>query len=171
MVSKSLIKNELLSGCDPATAVDRVNQQLCERNSSQMFVTVWLAVLDISTGKGLACNAGHEHPALRRTGGDFELVKYRHGMFVGISKKAKYQNREFTLQPGDSIFVYTDGVPEATDENEKQYGTERMINVLNAVKDEPQEGILKTMRQDLFAYMDKVDQFDDITMLGLKYTP
>jgi len=98
-------------------------------------------------------------------------VKRKHSVALAVMEGMSFAEYELDLMPGDSIFVYTDGVPEATDENEKQYGTERMINVLNAVKDEPQEGILKTMRQDLFAYMDKVDQFDDITMLGLKYTP
>ncbi len=169
MVSKSLIKNELLSGCDPATALERVNQQLCERNSSQMFVTVWLAVLDISTGKGLACNAGHEHPALRRTGGDFELVKYRHGMFVGISKKAKYQNREFTLQPGDSIFVYTDGVPEATAADREMFGEERLAVALNTCVGCGPEEILRRVKSAVDAFVGDAEQFDDLTMLCLEY--
>ena len=169
MVSKSLIKNELLSGCDPAEAMTRVNQQLCERNSSQMFVTVWLAVVELSTGKGLACNAGHEHPALRRAGGDFELLKYKHGMFVGISGKAKYQNREFELHPGDSIFVYTDGIPEATAAGKEMFGEERLVSSLNACPDCRPEEMIRWVKNSVDTFVGDAEQFDDLTMLCLEY--
>ena len=169
MVSKSLIKNELLSGCDPAAALTRVNRQLCERNSSQMFVTVWLAVVELSTGKGLACNAGHEHPALRRAGGDFELLKYKHGMFVGISGKAKYQNREFELHPGDSIFVYTDGIPEATAADKEMFGEERLVSSLNTRPDCRPEEMIRWVKNSVDTFVGDAEQFDDLTMLCLEY--
>ena len=98
-----------MTGCDPATALKQVNLQLSEHNSSAMFVTVWLTVLEISTGKGMVCNAGHENPCIRRADGEFELLEYSHDMFVGGMKKAKYRNREFELHPGDCLFVYTHG--------------------------------------------------------------
>lgn len=169
MVSKSLIKNELLSGCDPAAALTRVNRQLCERNSSQMFVTVWLAVVELSTGKGLACNAGHEHPALRRAGEDFELLKYRHGMFVGISGKAKYQNREFELHPGDSIFVYTDGIPEATAADNEMFGEGRLVSSLNTCPDYSPEEMIQWVKSSVDSFVGDAEQFDDLTMLCLEY--
>ena len=169
MVSKSLIKNELLSGCDPAAALARVNRQLCERNSSQMFVTVWLAVVELSTGKGLACNAGHEHPALRRAGGDFELLKYKHGIFVGISGKAKYQNREFELHPGDSIFVYTDGIPEATAADKEMFGEERLVSSLNTRPDCRPEEMIRWVKNSVDTFVGDAEQFDDLTMLCLEY--
>ena len=114
MTSKTMIKNYLMTGCDPAQALKHVNDQLSKSNKTMTFVTVWLAVLEISTGKGLACNAGHEKPALRRSGGEYELLEYSHNMPVGGLKRAQYQNREFEMNPGDSLLVFTDGVPEAT---------------------------------------------------------
>ena len=170
MVSKTLIKNQLMSGCDPATAVDRVNQQLCERNSSMMFVTVWTAVLEISTGKGVACNAGHENPGIRRGGGDFELLKYKHGMFIGVNKKAKYEAREFELGPGDCIFVYTDGVPEATDAAGKMFGEERLTETLNVDPDAVPEELIRRMYDSVNRFVAGAPQFDDTTMLCLKYS-
>ena len=169
MVSKTLIKNELLNGCDPATALERVNEQLRERNTSMMFVTVWLAVLEVSTGKGLACNAGHEHPALQRAGGDFELLIYDHDRLVGVRRNNKYHNREFDLRPGDCLFVYTDGVPEATAASREMYGTERLTSALNTCKDCSPEEILSTVKSDVDAFVGDAEQFDDLTMLCIRY--
>ena len=169
MVSKTLIKNELLNGCDPAAALDRVNAQLREQNSSMMFVTVWLAVVEISTGKGLACNAGHEHPGLRRAGGDFGLVKYPHGVFVGVSEKARFTNREFELHPGDRVFVYTDGVPEATADSGEMFGEERLEAALNTCADGSPEEILRAVKGAVDEFVGEAEQFDDLTMLCLEY--
>ena len=170
MVSKTLINRQLMSGCDPATAMENVNLQLCERNEARMFVTVWAAVLEISTGKGMACNAGHEDPALRRSGGEFQLLKYKHGMFAGVSKKAKYQNREFELRPGDSVFVFTDGVPEANAGSGEMFGTKRLTEALNSCADDSSpEEILRTVRSSVDAFVGDARQFDDLTMMCLKY--
>ena len=169
MRSKSLIKNQIMDGFSPAEAVERVNLQLCEHNDSQMFVTVWLAVLEISTGKGLACNAGHENPGIRRSGGAFELLKYKHGMLVGISTKAKYRNREFELRPGDSIFVYTDGVPEARNTEDEMFREERLAAVLNQNPDSAPEELIRRMHEAVDQFADGAEQFDDITMLCVEY--
>ena len=169
MVAKTLIKNQLMSGCNPAEALEHVSQQLYERNSSMMFVTVWLAVLQISTGRGTACNAGHEDPAVRRAGGDFELLKYKHGMVIGISKKSKYQNREFELHHGDCLLVYTDGVPEATNAALDMFGTERLTDTLNQDANGKPEELIHRVRAAVDRFADGTPQFDDITMLCLKY--
>ena len=169
MISKTLLKNQLMSGCDPATALERVNDQLYERNSSMMFVTVWLAVLEISTGKGIAANAGHENPALRRSGKDFEMLKYKHGMVVGVRKSAQYENREFELSPGDTIFVYTDGVPEATNDDMKLFGEERLLKTLNRDADAAPTELCRRMLKAVDDYAGDAPQFDDITMLSIKY--
>ena len=158
-----------MSGCDPATALKNVNIQLCERNSTMMFVTVWLAVLDISTGKGLACNAGHENPCLRSGGGEFEALKYKHGFIVGVNKDAQYQNREFELKSGDSIFVYTDGVTEAANGNKELFGEEQVLKTLNQDADGEPEALIQRMREAVDGFADGAPQFDDITMLCLKY--
>ena len=165
MASKTLIRNELMTGCDPATALERVNLRLCERNRSGMFVTVWLAVLEISTGKGMACNAGHEHPGIRRAGGEFELLRYPHSMFVGGLKRAKYQNREFELRSGDCVFVYTDGVTEAANAAEDMFGEERLVDALNQDKDAGPEELVQIVKESVSKFSGDAPQFDDITML------
>ena len=169
MVSKSLIRNQLMAGCDPASALERANQQLCEGNESRMFVTVWLAVVEISTGRGIACNAGHENPGLRRAGGDFELLKYPHDRFVGPWRKACYHNREFELQAGDCIFVYTDGVPEASNEEGELFGEARLAETLNQCTNEEPETLIRHVHDAVNRFADNAEQFDDITMLCFKY--
>lgn len=169
MVSKTLIKNQLMSGCDPAKALTNVNLQLCERNSSMMFVTVWLAVLEISTGKGLVCNAGHENPCVRRAAGTFEEIRYKHDIVVGISKRAKYNNREFQLSPGDSLFVYTDGVTEATNPALELFGEAHLIETLNLAEAEKPSEVIYFVRSALERFAGGSPQSDDITMLCFKY--
>lgn len=165
MASRTVIRNELMGGCDPATALQRANLQLCEHNDSGMFVTVWLGVVEISTGKGLACNAGHEKPCLRRAGGDFELLEYRHSLFVGVFERAKYRNHEFQLNPGDCLFVYTDGVPEANDSSENMFGEQRMLDALNQRPDATPEELIGTVHEAVRQFRGDAPQFDDITML------
>ena len=169
MASKTLIRNELMAGCDPATALERVNLQLCERNPSKMFVTVWLAVLELSTGKGLACNAGHENPCIRRAGGAFELLKYRHDVFVGGLKRAKYRNRAFELHPGDCVFVYTDGVPEATNAVKAMFRAELLIDTLNRDANASPEELIRRVHEAVKLFTGHAPQFDDMTMLCCEY--
>ena len=170
MVSRVLIKSGLQNGKDPAETLKSVNNQLCEGNDADFFVTVWLAVLEISTGKGVAANAGHEHPALRRADGEYELVIYKHGMPVGVIRDLPYKEHEFQLQPGDSFFVYTDGVAEATDANKEMYGTDRMLKALNQDPDAPPEQALATVARDIDRFVAGAEQFDDITMLCFRYS-
>ncbi|MBQ7173940.1 MAG: PP2C family protein-serine/threonine phosphatase [Lachnospiraceae bacterium] len=169
MVSKTLVKNQLMSGADPAAALERVNLQLYERNSSMMFVSVWAAVLEISTGRGLSCNAGHENPGLRREGRGFELLKYRHGMVLGATRDATYENREFELRPGDCVFVYTDGVPEAANTTNVLFGTDRLQKTLNEDAGAAPEELIRRVHAAVSAFADSAPQFDDITMLCVKY--
>ena len=169
MVSKTLIRNELMTGCDPATALTRVNLQLRERNTSAMFVTVWLAVVELSTGKGVACNAGHENPGVRRAGGEFELLDYPHDLFVGALKKAKYRNRPFELHPGDCVFVYTDGVPEATNAVGAMFREESLTETLNKNPDAGPEELIRRVHEAVDQFVGDAPQFDDITMLCYKY--
>ena len=169
MVSRTLIKNQLMSGCDPAAALERVNLQLCERNSSMMFVTVWLGILELSTGKGCAVNAGHENPGVRRADGSFELLKYKHNICIGATKRAKYQNREFELHAGDCIFVYTDGVPEANNASDALFGPDRLLETLNQDPDAAPDELIHRVHGAVDQFADGAAQFDDITMLCLKY--
>ena len=170
MVSRLLIRNRLQSGESPSMALANVNDQLMEGNEAEMFVTVWLAVLEISTGKGVVSNAGHEHPVLRRADGQYELVKYRHSPAVAIFPDMAYEEHTFELHPGDSIFVYTDGVVEASNENEELFGTKRLLEALNKEPGAAPEQILHNVRDDIIAFVDEAEQFDDVTMMCLQYS-
>ena len=170
MVAMALIRTQLMnSDNDPAEALEKVNRQLCERNDSMQFVTVWLAVIELSTGKGVACNAGHEKPAFRRTREAFEMLEYKHNMAVGAYKGARYQTREFEMRPGDYLFVYTDGVPEANNVSEEQFGEKRILEALNRDADAGPEELIRRVHEAVDTFAEGMDQFDDITMLCLKY--
>ena len=169
MVTRMLIKSRLQSGESPSEALTNVNRQLCESNELGFFVTAWLAVLEISTGKGVAVNAGHEHPVLRRSGEKYELILYRHSLALAALDGVQFKQHEFQLCPGDSIFVYTDGVTEATSSEKELFGTERMLESLNKEPDAEPDEILANVMGDINRFMDGEDQFDDITMMCLKY--
>ena len=130
---------------------------------------MWLAVLEISTGRVTVVNAGHEHPALRRAGGQYELIKYRHSPAVGTVEGITFREHEVQLMPGDSLFVYTDGVPEATDQDLKLFGTDRMLDALNSEPDADAETILKNVAAGIDAYVAGAEQFDDTTLLNVWY--
>ena len=170
MTAKTLIKNRAQLGGTPAEILTDVNEELCRSNDAELFVTVWLAILDLSAGKGLACNAGHEHPAIRRAGGRYELIEYRHSPAVATMEGIRFRDHEFELNPGDSLFVYTDGLAEATNAQEELFGTERMIEALNRQPDASPECVLKTVRQVVDEFVGDAPQFDDLTMLCLQYS-
>ena len=168
-ISKTLIKNEAQFSRSPAEILTNVNNHLCDGNEGELFVTVWLAIIELSTGRGLAANAGHEHPVIRRSGGSYELVVYRHSPAVAIMEGMRFREHEFKLNPGDRLFVYTDGVTEATDADNRLFGTDRMLAALNRDPDAPPEALLRNVRDGIRAFVGGAPQFDDITMLGLYY--
>ena len=169
VIAKTLIKNRAQLGESPAEILNHVNEQLCEGNEAQLFVTVWLAIVELSTGRGLAANAGHEHPAVRRGDGNYELVVYRHSPAVAAMEGMRFKEHPFELAPGDMLFVYTDGVPEATDANNELFGTDRMLEALNRDPDAAPEELLQNVRDDINAFVGDAPQFDDITMLSFRY--
>ena len=168
VIAKTLLKNSVQTGISPKVALEKVNNQLCENNDAQMFVTVWLGVMEISTGRMLCANAGHEFPAIRRAGGQFELFKDRHGFVLAGMEDSKYREYEILLGEGDTLFVYTDGVTEATDEGNRLYGTDRMLTALNRHADADCETLLREVRVDIDGFVGDAPQFDDITMLAIK---
>ena len=169
MIAKTLIKNRLQSGEDLADVLANVNNQLMEGNAAGMFVTAWVGVLTISTGEGVAVNAGHEHPILRRAGGQFELIRYRHSLSMAVLENARFAAHSFRLNPGDTLFVYTDGVMEATNKADELMGEQRMLDALNSNPDADPQTLLDHMKQALDRFVDGAEQFDDITMMSLKY--
>ena len=132
-------------------------------------MTVWLGILQISTGKLIAANAGHEYPAIKRAGENWELVKAKHSPAVATMEGLKFRENEFELRPGDSLYLYTDGVAEATDAKEELYGTERMIDALNRNSQGTAEDLLLGMKREVDQFVGDAPQFDDITMLALRY--
>jgi Serine phosphatase RsbU, regulator of sigma subunit len=169
MISKILIKNHIQNGDGLGATLESVNNQLLEGNEEGLFVTVWMALVEISTGKGIAVNAGHEHPALRRAGEKYELIKYRHSPAVSTVEGIPFKEHEFELHPGDSIFVYTDGVAEATSKELELFGTERMLDSLNTDPDAKPEMVLQNVTKGIDDFVGDAEQFDDITMLCFKY--
>ena len=169
MRAKTAIRSLAESGRSPAEVLAQANSMLCEGNDAEMFVTAWLGVVDLQTGQAKCANAGHEYPAVMRAGGGYELVKDRHGLALAAMDGMKYKEYELQLNPGDRIFVYTDGVPEAINSETEQYGTERMIKALNRAAKATLRGGLSSVLEDLAAFVGKEDQFDDITMLNFSY--
>ena len=169
MRAKTAIRGLAESGSEPAEILFRANKTLCEGNDAEMFVTVWLGIVDLTTGRMKCANAGHEYPMLMRAGGDFELFKDRHGLALAAMEGMRYREYEIELHPGDRLFVYTDGIPEAIDEREAQFGVERLTAALNAVKGADLKDALPAIRRDIADFAGAAEQFDDITMLGFAY--
>ncbi len=169
VISKTLIKNRAQMGGSPAEVLAYANDNLCEGNDAELFVTVWLAIIEISTGKGIAANAGHEHPAIKRRDGKFEFVKYRHSPAVATMEGIKFREHEFEINPGDTLFVYTDGVPEATNAGNELFGPERLIDALNKEPDAAPEELLDNVNEALNDFVKDAPQFDDTTMMAIKW--
>ena len=167
--AKTRIQTQAGFGHSPREILSSVNEQLCEGNEIGFFVTVWLAIINLDTGKGIAANAGHEHPVLRHADGRYELIEYMHSPAVGIMEGIPMEEHEFELKAGDRIFVYTDGVPEATNGEGELFGTERMLKVLNSYGDASLEDVLHGMKKEIDTFVGDSVQFDDITMLGFDY--
>ncbi len=169
VIAKTLIKNRAQQGGTPSEILRDVNNQLCVGNDAGLFVTVWLGIVEISTGKGLAANAGHEHPALKHSDGSFELIKYRHSPAVATMEGIPFREHEFELRPGDKLFVYTDGVTEATNADNVLFGEARTVEALNRNPNAPPKAILDTVQYAIDDFVGDAVQFDDITMLCLHY--
>ena len=169
MVSKILIKNHLMNKESISEALGNVNNQLMENNEANLFVTVWAAVIELSTGKGVAANAGHEHPVIRRADGEFEFAEYRHSPPVATYPDLTFKQHEFELHPGDTLFVYTDGLPEATNASSELFGSERILDALNRKPDASPEILLNIVINCVNEFVGEAEQFDDLTMLGIRY--
>lgn len=167
MMSRIMIKNFAMMGYSPEELLAQTNTAICLNNTKDMFVTVWYGVLEISTGKVTAANAGHEYPIVRKADGRFELMHDKHGFVLGGMEDMVYHQYEFTLEKGETIFLYTDGVAEATDSDNKMFGVERMIDALNADASAPPKKLIENMKSEVDRFVGDADQFDDLTMLAV----
>lgn len=169
MTTRVLIKSHMLRGESPAQVLYNVNNQLCETNDEDFFVTVWLASIRLSTGNGVAANAGHEHPIVRKADGYYEPKIYRHSLPIGAMEGIAFREHEFALRPGDSLFVYTDGVPEATNAGGMLFGIDRILKALNKDPNAAPQDILTETRKEIDQFVEDAEQFDDITMMCFRY--
>ena len=169
MRAKTAIRGLAEAGREPADILARANSILCEGNDAEMFVTVWLGIVDLMTGQMKCANAGHEYPVVMRAGEGYKLIRDKHGIALAAMDGMKYKGYDLQLNPGDRIFVYTDGVPEAINRNLEQFGTERMVQVMNATWTGTLQEALSAVQEELASFVGSEEQFDDITMLNFTY--
>ncbi len=169
MSAKILIHYRSCQGGTPAQILADVNNELCVKNDSGMFVTVWMGILDTRDGTLTCVNAGHENPAVKRSDGAFRLFQDKHGLPLGVMPGMRYQDYTLQFNPGDLIFVYTDGVPEANNPAEELYGLQRLERTLTRLNNPAPEAVLKAVRKNVDEFVGDANQFDDLTMLCMKY--
>ena len=169
MSAKSIISNNANKSRSPAEILAVSNKEICSRNKEDMFITVWLGILEISTGRLVAANAGHEYPVLRDGNGSFEMVKDKHGVVIGGFEEVSFTDYELQLRSGSKLFLYTDGVPEATDADSNMFGEERLVAALNEDPGASPELLLNTVRKEVDGFVKEAEQFDDLTMMCLEY--
>jgi len=167
VITKTLIKN--CSFCKtPKNALESVNKKLCENNDEDMFVTAFMGIYNISSGKFLYVNAGHNPPFVKKKGGGFEILETQPGFVLGWMENAQYKEMEISVGPDDIIYLYTDGVTEAMNVNKQLFGEHRLIAALNTGKDCPPKELLSVVKREVDKFADGAQQADDITMLAIK---
>ena len=169
MTAKTIIKDLAERGLPINEIFTKANEKLCENNESGMFVTAWMGILDLTTGKVQFANAGHNTPLLKHEAGSFEYLKTRAGFVLAGMEGVRYRAGEITLNPGDRLFLYTDGVPEATNTDNKLYGEERLLSFMNQNASTEATELLPALKANIDEFVGEAPQFDDITMLCLEY--
>ncbi len=169
MASMIILANNSQMGKSPSQILQDTNAAICSNNREEMFVTVWLGILEISTGKLTAANAGHEYPIIKNANGKYEYLRDKHGFVIGGFSGAKYVEYEVQLEPGSILFLYTDGVPEATNSNKELFGSERILEALNNKSASSPKEVLDGVSKAVDDFVQDAEQFDDLTMLCLEY--
>lgn len=169
MTSKTLLKSYAESGMSVEEVFTVANEKLCEGNEAGMFVTAWMGLLNVKTGKITFANAGHNPPLVKHADGSYTYLKSRPGLVLAGMEGIRYRKNELQLEPGDVIYLYTDGVTEATDSQSGLYGEERLLDTLNRHSDTDPKSICDSVKADVDAFVGEAPQFDDITMLALTY--
>ena len=170
MTSKTIMKDYAEGGKAVNDVFACANQKLCDGNETGMFVTAWMGTLDLKTGLVTFANAGHNPPLVRHGDGEFEYLRTRPGFVLAGMEGSRYKPGQLTLLPGDEIFLYTDGVTEATDKDNQLYGDDRLLAVLNRAdaRGLDAEALCRLAKADVDAFVGAAPQFDDITMLCLR---
>jgi serine phosphatase RsbU (regulator of sigma subunit)/anti-sigma regulatory factor (Ser/Thr protein kinase) len=168
-ICKTLIKTEAKQGMSTDEVLSVVNSIICQDNQTCLFVTVFLAILDLETGEVEFSNGGHNPPLVCSSSSCYDYMKMACGFVVGVMENFKTANERMRLKPGDTIFLYTDGVTEAMDPDRKQYGEDRLKQALSRLKGSDIKGLINTMRQEVLEFVRQEPQSDDITMLAIRY--
>ena len=171
MTAKTIIKDLAERGLAVNEIFTQANEKLCENNESGMFVTAWMGILDLTTGQVKFANAGHNPPLLKRANGSFEYLKTRAGFVLAGMEGIRYRISELTLHPGDRLFLYTDGVPEATNTENTLYGETRLLDFMNRNSAVDSTSLLPALKANIDEFVGEAPQFDDITMLMFDYKP
>ncbi|MBQ2377612.1 MAG: SpoIIE family protein phosphatase, partial [Clostridia bacterium] len=171
MTAKTIIKDLAESGMAVNDIFTKANEKLCENNESGMFVTAWMGILDLTTGQMQFANAGHNPPLLKRANGNFEYLRTRAGFVLAGMEGVRYRVGELMIYPGDRLFLYTDGVPEATNTENKLYGEDRLLAFMNQNALAEATEFLPALKANIDEFVGEAPQFDDITMLMFDYKP
>ena len=171
MTAKTIIKDLAESGMAVNEIFTRANEKLCENNEADMFVTAWMGILDFQTGNMKYANAGHNPPLLKHADGSFEYLRSRAGFVLAGIEGFNYRINELQLKAGDRLFLYTDGVPEATNAESELYGEDRLLTFMNQNAAVPATDLLPALKADIDVFVGEAPQFDDITMLMFDYKP
>lgn len=169
MRAKTLIKNFGLAGFSADEILWRVNNELCENNESGMFVTCWLAILNTETGELQYSSAGHNPPLICRSGGEYEYIRGKNGFVLAGMENTKYRSETICLSPGDRLYLYTDGVTEATSTENELFGEDRLKQSLDKLRKSSTDETCSGIYSDIGDFVGSAPQFDDITMLSLIY--
>ncbi len=169
VLSMTQIRMQSYGRIHPSEILKNANNAICRNNPEMMFVTVWIGILEISTGKLHESNAGHEYPAIKRAQGQYELDLSDHDMPLGLMEDLEFAEKERTLSPGDRIFEYSDGLPEAMNSSDDQFGNDRIIAALNQRPDLDDQQLLEHMKNAVSEFVKEAPQFDDLTMLSFTY--
>jgi sigma-B regulation protein RsbU (phosphoserine phosphatase) len=169
MMVRTMLKNRLIEKSDVAKVLEDVNNAICANNRENMFITVWLGILDLQTGVLEAANAGHKYPCIKEPEGPFERIKDRHGFVLGYRKNMKHTEYQIIMKPGSKLFLYTDGVPEAVNKAREPFGMERTLKAVNEAADLSPEEILANLYKEIKNHVGSAEQLDDMTMLCFEY--
>ena len=170
MTAKTLIKGLAESGIEPSEVFTKANNKLCNNNEAGMFVTAWLGIIDLNTGLLKYVNAGHNPPLIKRSGEIFEFLQVKPNLFLAGIENIKYKTYELQLYPEDEIFLYTDGVTEASDVSNILFGEKRLLKSLNENHNLSVTQLCHKVKKDVDKFVGDAKQFDDITLLSVKLT-
>ena len=169
MASKIVLLDSAKTGNSPARILEDANAAICANNKEDMFVTAWVGILELSTGKLTAASAGHEYPVLLGPTERFELLKDKHGLVLGVSSEETYEEYTLQLIPGAKVFVYTDGVTESTSREDELFGKKRLLEALNRNPSGNPKQVLQEVREAVNAFVQNAEQADDLTMMRVEY--